>query len=408
MSSIVKSIPPEPQGSSPEPEVPEQAEPPRRRGLTGIVQIIAVIVAVGLAVAYSRDDSAVTVAPPSEFTPNAQSESAVPLARVMLPERQQTQISLDATGTVEVRNTVSLSPQIGGQVIAVAESLRVGGSFGAGEVLFSIDPRDYELALAQAEASLAGAEARLKLRQAESDAARENYALLHGDDPVPDLVAKVPQIEQSKADVASAAARVARAALDLSRTQFSLPFSGHIAASSISPGQLLTAGQAYGEVFADDAIEVAVPVAGDDLAAIDPVIGRSAEVRSGGQTYSAIVERRSAVLDERTRFARIYLSLTGSADLPPGTFVDVTLKGAELAETFVLPEAAQQPQGNLWVVSNGSLTAVEPTVLGRLRDGLVVAPFDYGEGVVLGSIPGADVGSRVTTERGGSTSIPGG
>jgi hypothetical protein len=47
-------------------------------------------------------------------------------------------------------------------------------------------------------------------------------------------------------------------------------------------------------------------------------------------------------------------------------------------------------------------------VLGRLRDGLVVAPFDYGEGVVLGSIPGADVGSRVITERGGNTSIPGG
>jgi RND family efflux transporter MFP subunit len=408
MSSIVKSIPPEPQGASPELEVPEQPEPPRRRGLAGVLQIIAVIVAVGLAVAYSRDDSTVTVAPPSAYTPSAQSEPAVPLARVMLPERRQTQISLEATGTIEVRNTVSLSPQIGGQVISVSDSLRVGGSFEAGEVLFTIDPRDYELALAQAEASLAGAEARLKLRQAESAAARENYALLHGDDPVPDLVAKVPQIEQSTADVASAAARVARAELDLSRTQFSLPFSGHIAASSIAPGQLLTTGQDYGEVFADDAIEVSVPVDDDDLAAIDPVIGRFAEVRSGGQTFSAIVERRSAVLDERTRFARLYLSLAETADLPPGTFVDVALKGAELAETFVIPEAAQRPQGNLWVVSNGALVEVEPTVLGRLRDGLVVAPFDYGEGVVLGSIPGADVGSRVITERGGTTSIPGG
>ncbi len=407
MSSIVKSVPPEPPEASPEPEALNQPEPPRR-GLTGIVQIIAVVIAVGLAVAYSRDDSAVTVAPPSDFTPGAANEPVVPMARVMLPQRQQTQISLEATGTVEIRNTVSLSPQIGGQVIAVADSLRVGGSFAADEVLFSIDPRDYQLALDQAKASLAGAEARLKLRQAESDAARENYALLHGDDPVPDLVAKVPQIEQSKADVASAAARVARAELDLSRTQFSLPFAGYIASSSISPGQLLTPGQDYGEVFAGDAIEVSVPVADDDLTALDPVVGRYAEIRSGGRAYPAIVERRSAVLDERTRFARLYLSLTGDADLPPGTFVDVTLKGAELAEAFVIPEAAQQPQGNLWVVSNGALTAVEPTVLGRLRDGLVVAPFDYGEGVVLGSIPGADLGSRVTTERGGSTSIPGG
>ncbi|TNF79404.1 MAG: efflux RND transporter periplasmic adaptor subunit, partial [Gammaproteobacteria bacterium] len=289
-----------------------------------------------------------------------------------------------------------------------SDSLRVGGSFETGEVLFSIDPRDYELALAQAKASLAGAEARLKLRQAESDAAPENYALLHGDAPVPDLVAKVPQIEQSRADVASATARVARAELDLSRTQFSLPFSGHIAASSISPGQLLTPGQNYGEVFADDAIEVTVPVADADLAALDPIVGRSAEVRSGGQTFSATVERRSAVLDERTRFARLYLKLSGDPDLPPGAFVDVTLKGAEFADSFVIPEAAQQAQGNVWVVSNGSLTMIEPTVLGRQRDGLVVAPFDYGEGVVLGSIPGGSEGSRVATERGGTTSIPGG
>ena len=408
MSSTAESISPEPAASSPELAADAEAAPPRRRSLTGSLQIIAVIAAVGMAVAYSQDDGATQVAPPSSYVPGAESEASAPLARVMLPQRQPTRISLAATGTVEVRNTVSLAPQIGGQVIAVAETLRVGGSFEAGEVLFTIDPRDYELALAQAEASLAGAEARLKLRQAESAAARENYALLHGDAEVPDLVAKVPQIEQSKADVASAEARVARAELDLSRTEFSLPFSGRIASSSISVGQLLTSGQASGEVFANDAIEVSVPVADDDLAALDPIIGRSAAVTSGGQTYSAVVERRSAILDERTRFARLYLRLTGDPDLPPGTFVDVTLNGADVAEAFVIPEAAEQAQGTLWVVSNGALTAIEPEVLGRQSNGLVVAPFDYGEGVVLGSIPGATEGSRVNTEPGGETSLPGG
>lgn len=408
MSSTAKSISPEAQASTPAQDAPGTAEPPRRRGLAGYLQIIAVVTAVGLAVAYSRDDSAAQVAPPSSYTPAAQTEAPAPLARVMLPQRQPAQISLAATGTVEVRNTVSLAPQIGGQVISVSESLRVGGSFEAGEVLFTIDPRDYELALAQAQAGLASAEARLKLRQAESDAARENYALLHGDAAVPDLVAKVPQLEQSKADVASAKTLVARAELDLSRTEFSLPFAGRIAASSISPGQMLNRGQPSGEVFANDAIEVSVPVAAGDLASLDPVIGRNAEVKSGGQIFPAVVERRSAVLDERTRFARLYLKLADGADLPPGTFVDVTLKGAELADAFVIPEAAQQAQGNLWVVSNGALSAVEPTVLGRLQEGLVVAPFDYGEGVVLGSIPGAGEGSRVTTERGGQTSLPGG
>lgn len=408
MSSTAPSIAPEPEAPAATP-APEPTQPTKgRSGFMGILQIVAVVAAVGMAVAYSRDDTAAQVAPPSTFTPAAQSDAAAPLARVMLPERQQTQITLAATGTVEVRNTIDLAPQIGGQVVSVAESLRVGGSFAADEVLFTIDPRDYELALAQAEAELASAEARLKLQQAESDAARENYALLHGDKPAPDLVAKVPQIEASKAEVAGARARVARAELDLARTEFSLPFAGRVAENSIAPGQTLIRGQSSGQVFATDAIEVSVPVAAGDLSGLEPVVGRMAEVQSGGRTFAATVERRSAVLDERTRFARLYLKLEDGAELPPGTFVDVTLKGAELADTFVIPESAQQAEGNLWVVSNGALTAVAPTVFGRLRDGLVVAPFDYGEGVVLGSVPGATVGSRVTTERGGQASMPGG
>ena len=88
--------------------------------------------------------------------------------------------------------------------------------------------------------------------------------------------------------------------------------------------------------------------------------------------------------------------------------MDVTLNGAEVADAFVIPEAAEQAQGTLWVVSNGSLTAIQPTVLGRQNNGLVVAPFDYGEGVVLGSVPGAAEGSPVSTEPGGETSMPGG
>ena len=58
-----------------------------------------------------------------------------------------------------------------------------------------------------------------------------------------------------------------------------------------------------------------------------PVGGRLAEVRVGDRTYSAVVDRASAELDQRTRFARIYLILEGAADLRPGTFVDVTVLG---------------------------------------------------------------------------------
>ncbi|MEM8766377.1 MAG: efflux RND transporter periplasmic adaptor subunit [Pseudomonadota bacterium] len=381
--------------AAPEPAPAAEPVERRRRPIMGIVQILAVVAAVALAIAYSRE--APTAAAPVLAAPPAPA-AETPLVRVLVPERGPSQVSVRATGAVEVRSNVALAPQVGGQVVEVADSLRAGGSFNAGDVLFIIDPRDYELAVAQAEADLAAALSRLKLRQAEGDAARENYALLHGDAPVPDLVAKVPQIEQSLADVASAEARLARAELDLSRTAFALPFDGRITETSIFVGQTLNTGQSFGSAFPTEAIEVAVPISQDDLASLTPVAGRNAEVRVAGERFSAVIDRRSATLDERSRFARLFLTLDDGVELPPGTFVDVTLSGDDLTSTFVLPEASEQAGSSVWRVVDGQLSAYAPQVYARTSEGLIVEAFDVGEGIVLGSVPGAEEGLAVRTE----------
>ncbi len=398
MTSIARTVPPEKAQDPPTLQSAPGPARPRRRGVAGIIQIIAVIAAFALALAYSQDDGATEVAPPSTYSGTQTAAVAPPLVRIVRPERRQTQISLEATGTVQVRSTVSLAPQVGGQVVQVSDSLRAGGIFEAGEVLFTIDPRDYQLALAQTQAELAAAQSRLELRQAEGAAARENYSLLHGDAPVPALVAKVPQIEQSKADLASAEARVARAQLDLSRTEYSLPFAGRVVQTNVSVGQSLNAGQSSGEAFAENAVELVVPVSTNDLASLEPVVGRTAEVRTGNQVHTAMVERRSATLDSRTRFAQLFLGLPSGTNLSPGTFVDVTLMGAALEDTYVLPASAEQPGGSLWLVSSGALTRHEPTVHGRTENGLIVAAFDFSDGIVLGNVPGAAQDMVVTAE----------
>lgn len=381
--------------AAPEPTPAPAPDERRRRPFMGILQILAVIAAVVMAIVYSRE-TPTAAAPTLAAAPATGTE--VPLVRVIVPERRPSQVTVRATGAVEVRSTVALAPQVSGQVIEVADSLRAGGSFSAGDVLFTIDPRDYELAVAQAEADLAAAESRLRLRQAEGDAARENYALLHGDAPVPELVAKVPQIEQSRADIASAEARLARAELDLARTAFSLPFDGRVTETSIFAGQILNAGQSFGSAFPLAAIEVAVPISQDDLASLVPVAGRSAEVRVAEGSFPAVIDRRSATLDERSRFARLFLTLENGVELPPGTFVDVTLSGAELTGTFVLPEASERAGASFWRVVDGRLSAYTPRVYARTPEGLIVEAFDVGEGIVLGSVPGAEEGLAVRTE----------
>ena len=166
-------------------------------------------------------------------------------------------------------------------------------------------------------------------------------------------------------------------------------------------GQVLARGQPFGQAFALDALEVAAAVSAEDLARLDGAAGRSAVVRSGEGAFAAQVDRVSAELDSRSRFATLYLTFAENEALPtPGTFVDVVIDGPRLADTFVLPEAAEQIGGAIWLVADGVLRSFTPRTIGRTEAGWVVAAFDAAEGVVLGAVPAARAGLPVTVGAG--------
>lgn len=359
------------------------------------MQILVVGGLVLLAVIYARSPSGPSAGGGPPFAAG-RAETPPPVVRVLRPQAATTVLRVRATGSVDVRNYVSLTPQVGGRVVSLAPGLRAGGAFAAGEELLVIDRRDFQLAHEQAQADVASAAADLQLRQAESDAAIANYALLQPGAEVPPLVAKAPQIAQARARLAAAEARAGIAALELDRTAFALPFAGRVQASTAEVGQVLGRGQPFGQVFALDAVEVVVPVPPDDLARLAGAVGRSATVRSGRIELAARVARVSPALDQRSRFATLYLTFENPAEaLSPGTFVDVAVDGPAVPNTFVLPTAAEQVGGAVWVVVGGALRRVQPTELARIDAGWLVAAFDAADGVVLGAVPGARPGLPV-------------
>ena len=366
---------------------PASGKPKRR--WTGTTQVLVVIALVLLALLYARA--------PDNGNAELQigaGEDPKPLVNVFHPVAGANMLTVVATGSVDVRNRVALTPQVTGRVVAMSPSLQVGGTFTAGEQLLAIDPRDFQLAAEAAEADAATAESDLQLEQAKSDAARANYDLLHPDEEVPALVARVPQIAQAKARLAAARARQRVAALDLERTEFSLPFDGTVTRTTAEVGQLLTRGQSFGEVFAHDAIEVVAPVSSDNLKRLEPAVGRRARISDPYNTFDAVVEKVSAELDSRTRFATLYLKVSGEPPVP-GTFVDVEIEGPVFADTFLLPDAAEQANDRVWIVADGELRAVATPTYGRTADGWVTPAFNPGDGVVLGAVPGAQEGQAV-------------
>lgn len=358
----------------------------------GWVQILVIAALVLLAFLFARSRGG----EPAPVFSAGRVEAPPPLVHVAAPVVASTALRVEATGTVGVRNYVSLTPQVGGRVVSLSPSLKDGGAFEAAETLLVIDRRDFELANDQARAELATAAADLMLREAESDAAKANYALLHPGADVPPLIAKAPQIAQAKARLDAAQARVGVAALELERTAFSLPFAGRIKESTAEVGQVLARGQPFGQAFALDALEVAAAVSAEDLARLEGAAGRAATVSSDEGAFAAQVDRVSAELDSRSRFATLYLTFAENEALPtPGTFVDVVIEGPQLANTFVLPEAAEQIGGAVWLVSDGRLHSFTPRSIGRTEAGWVVSAFDAADGVVLGAVPAARTGLPV-------------
>ena len=364
----------------------------------GFLQIGVIAVLLIITFYFTRSPSKEDIIERSALASTTGGEK-IQLVSVVRPTPTVTIPDINATGTLVVRSYVSLSSQVSGRVAYVSDALRAGGVFTAGEALMSIEAEDFELNLAQARADVASAEATLELRQAEGSAAVENYTLLNPDQPdrqVPPLVAKVPQINQARAQLASAKAREQVAALALERTRFSLPFAGRVAESSVELGQLVSPGMTFGRAFSNDAIEVSVPISTTDLALISPAINRASTVIVDNRDYAAVVDRVAAELDGKSRFAMIFLRMSEDNLVPPGTFADVTIPGEPLVNSFVLPEAARQINDTVWIIDKGALQLVHPKVLATSAAGLMVRAFDYQGGIVLGSVPGGRNGLKVS------------
>ena len=364
-----------------------------KKFLIGAVQIGLILLLLVVAFVFSRAPSIDDIE--SELgEPTSNTESSLYVS-VVRPEVNSTNLFVETTGTVEARNSVAMATQVAGRVVWISEDLRNGGAFDAGQELLRIDPIEFELGVAQAEANLEVAKANLELRLAESQAAKENWEIMHGGADVPELVAKLPQISQSRANISTAKASLETAKLQLSRTSFSLPFNGKVLTTDAGVGQFLGKGQVFGLTYDANSLEVRVDISASEIQLLNPAKGRGAGVLMGGTRFDAIVERTSSSVDRRSRTTTLYLTFQSPNDLLPGHFVDVQIAGREATESYRLPATAEQAQSSLWIIRDDKLERYDPEIIARTGGEIVVSAFDYGEGIVVGTLNNVHSGMHV-------------
>jgi len=339
------------------------------------------------------------------------------LVEAIRPAVSQERFMIEAQGTVQPKTETTIVSEVAGPIIWMSDDFLAGGLFEADAELARIDPSDYEAALLAAEADLAAAQASLADEQARSDASRDDFRRLYGDQREPsDLTLRLPQLARAKAAVQAQEAAVMRARRNLERTHIRLPYDGLVVRRNADLGQYVTPGTSLGVAFATDRAEVRLPMSDRELSFLDlPATSReglrrpitlTATVAGRPGSWPATLVRTEGVVDENTRLTYVvaevldpYALEPASTDraLPIGTYVEASVPGRDARGLIVLPAQAIHGGDQVYVANaDDELEVRTVDIVRKTTDRVYIgSAIDRDDRVITTAIPAPIPGLRL-------------
>ncbi|HET9414213.1 MAG TPA: efflux RND transporter periplasmic adaptor subunit [Pseudolabrys sp.] len=346
---------------------------------------------------------------------SAPSPAAAPLApmvTVAAPLEREINQWDDYVGRFEASRSVEVRPRVSGQVIGV--HFTDGQVVQRGQLLFTIDPRPFAAALAEARASVASAQSDLSIAEINLGRAKrlvEANAVSQSD--VDRLSANV---RSAQAAYAAARARVSARALDVEFAYVRAPISGRISDRKIDPGNivganetLLTTINALDPIYFTFDVPESLYLKTARQRQSNKGAGETAEIRlqdeanyawrgkldftDNGISQNSGTIRARAVVANPTYF------------LAPGMFGNMRLADGGTTSALLVPDAAvrtDQARKIVLAVGKDDTVAAKPVETGPLvgnlraiRSGIAKSDRIIVQGVQF-AMPGAKVNPRVT------------
>jgi multidrug efflux system membrane fusion protein len=349
--------------------------------------------------------------------------SYAPVVRDMEVVLETHQLIVTAQGTVTPRTQATLISEISGRVTAVAPSFAAGGFFNKGEVLISIDSRDYELAVVTARGQVAQARVRAETEQAQSRVAREEWEEL-GDGQDSPLATRELQLQEARAALASAEAALEGAERNLERTRIRAPYDCRVREKLIDVGQFVSTGTPAAQIYAIDYVEVRLPVPDVNLAYLDlapdrrnsggnpnsPKVLLQADFAGKLHTWEGRIVRTEGEIDPVSRMVTVVAQVDdpygGGADtdrtpLSVGLFVVAEIIGRTLENVALLPRSAVRNNSTVLVIDDKETVHVRKVEILRMNrdEAIITGGLAAGERVCITSLEIATEGMKIRTMR---------
>ena len=357
-------------------------------------------------------------------------------------EQRDVPIEVAVVGNVEAYSTITVIPQVGGQLTEVL--FKEGDIVKKGQKLFQIDARPLDATLAQNKANLARDKALLGQAQAnlERDIASEKYARAeaerygklfdqgivsreqgdqyrtNSDTLAQSVLADKAAIESSKATIASDEAVIENAQVQLSYTSIPSPIDGKTGNLAVKQGNVVAANSSTLITITQlEPTYVTFAVPETNLANIKRYMAENklqvqATTQDGEQAKEiGVLTFVDNSVDMTTGTIKLKGTFANSDHkLWPGQYVNVVLRLTMRPHALVVPnQAVQSGQDGsfVYVVDENRHAAVRPVVTGpRVAQDLVIDKgLEEGETVVtegqLRLAPGATVAIRDANNPGG-------
>ena len=325
---------------------------------------------------------------------------------------KDTRILIESEGILKPKIESALNAEISGTIIALGENFYPGKYFEKGEMLFKIEPLDYEDRLRIAEFELAQADLYLEEQTALAEQAQLDWDKFDFGE-ANDLVLRKPQLKGAVTRHASALASVNLAQRNLAKTTFQAPYSGFLLSRSIDLGSSVNGATMtpQAQAYAAGDGEVRLPIDEDEQKLLDLNTNPVQQVRfyhSSTQSLIAqgYIERVEATLDSQNRLSYCVGLIKNAFPAPSQSsdrenlndfkkpfqrnqFLLAEIEGGIVRDAFTVPDIALRKDRFVYTINEDNrLSQKEVRIIHRTQDSVIIdLGVDTGDKIVISPIP---------------------